>query len=123
VVNFFDTGDADKPGTLSVLPPPDSNQTTFAGCQYTPPPGNSTGPPWGTYSNTQPNCSQAGISSSNNYQGQSESRKVPIPGNYTCNVSSSSGCWVRLELAFPSGVADTTTWTATLAGNPVRLVQ
>ena len=54
VLNFYDTGDASQPGTLAVLPPADSNVTggVFAGCLFTLPPGNATGPPWGTFSAT-----------------------------------------------------------------------
>ena len=54
MLNFFDVGDAalatGQSGTISILPPPDSNVAsgTFAGCKYTVPPGNATGPPWGT---------------------------------------------------------------------------
>ena len=46
ILNFFDTGDASAAGNITILPPPDSNVTagTFAGCEFTKPPGNSTGP-------------------------------------------------------------------------------
>ena len=58
VLNFFDTGDASTPGTLSVLPPSDSNVTggAFSGCLYTQPPGNATGPPWGSFTATSSGC-------------------------------------------------------------------
>ena len=62
VLNFFDTGDASQPGTLAVLPPADSNVTggVFANCLYTQPPGNATGPPWGTFSSTAAGCKITG---------------------------------------------------------------
>ena len=51
--------------------------------------------------------------------------KVPIPNNYTCNYSDAIGCWVRVNFDFPSqtNVSDTTTWSATIEGDPVRLVE
>jgi Flp pilus assembly protein TadG len=123
IVNFFDTGDAASPGTLTVLPPPDSNVgASFAGCTYTPPPGNSTGPPWGTFQATQSGCKITNVSSAT-YNGQWIQYKVPIPDNYDCNIADPKGCWTRLNFAFPASVQDTTTWSARIEGDPVRLVE
>jgi len=49
---------------------------------------------------------------------------VPIPDDYDCNYASSSGCWVKVQLSFTGGATptDTTTWTASIDGDPVRLV-
>jgi hypothetical protein len=131
-INSYDTGDASGAGTIAILPPSDSNVSTFSGCKYTPPPGNSTGPPWGNPVATGGaaaggvggQCAQQGIQASAGWNGQWVTWTVPIPPNYTCNVSSASGCWVTLNFSFPSGTpSDTSTWTASLDGNPVRLVQ
>jgi hypothetical protein len=131
-INSFDTGDASGAGTIAIVPPADSNISTFSGCKYTPPPGNSTGPPWGSPVATGGaaaggvggQCAQQGIQASQGWNGQWVTWTVPIPTNYTCNISSASGCWVTLSFAFPNGTpADTSTWTASLDGNPVRLVQ
>ena len=49
---------------------------------------------------------------------------MPIPSNYTCNFTSTGGCWFRLKVNFGSGsVSDTTTWTAYVSGDPVRLIE
>ena len=89
ILNFFDTGDASQAGTLAVLPPADSNVTggAFTGCQYTQPPGNATGPPWGTFSNTATGCKITGVSNSGtpNYNGQWVAWQIPIPATYTCD--------------------------------------
>jgi hypothetical protein len=123
VVSFFDTGDAAAAGTLTVLPPPDSNVgASFTGCTYTPPPGNSSGPPWGTFTNTASGCKITGVSSAT-YNGQWVQFKVPIPDTYDCADDSATGCWTRINFAFPSSVQDTTTWTARIEGDPVRLVE
>jgi Flp pilus assembly protein TadG len=130
VISLFDVGDAGQAGQMRVLPPADDTaQSSFSGCTIQQPPGygTSTGPPYGTYSNTSDAtpCTETTVSSSTGWNGQWVNWKVPIPTNYTCNASSPSGCWIKLQVAYPSGtnVADTTTWEATLEGNPVRLVQ
>lgn len=126
VLQFFDTGDASQAGDISVLPPPDSNVTggLFSGCQYTAPPGNSTGPPWGTLVNTSSGCKITGVSSAS-YNGQWVTLQVQIPDDYTCNDSDPLGCWTRLRFTYPAGttVNDTTTWAAFMLGDPVRLVE
>jgi len=131
VLNFYDTGDASQPGNLSVLPPPDSNVTggVFANCEFTKPPGNSTGPPWGTFTDTSSGCQITGVSNQSSpgpsYNGQWVTVQVPIPDTYTCDDSSSTGCWTRLRFTYPTGtsVNDTTTWSAYMLGEPVRLIQ
>ena len=123
VVSFFDTGDAAAAGTLKVLPPPDSNVgANFTGCTYTQPPGTSTGPPWGTFTNTQSDCRITGVSSAT-YNGQWIQFKIPIPDDYDCDFADPNGCWTRINFVFPSNVQDTTTWIARIEGDPVRLVE
>lgn len=133
---FYDTGDAPagSVGTLRVLPPPDatvdgSPLTSFGqlsgpadDCSFTPPPGSSTGPPWGTLSSTGSGCSVGNVSSAN-YNGQWIEWRVPIPSGYSCNYSSDTGCWLRISFGFSGGVNDVTTWKASLSGNPVRIIE
>ncbi|MCZ7526009.1 MAG: hypothetical protein M5U14_06270 [Acidimicrobiia bacterium] len=131
---FYDTGDApgDSTGTLTVLPPVEATVdpagggavplTTFAGCTYTAPPGNSAGPPFGADTATGVGCSVSGVSSSR-YNGQWVHWRVPIPDGYQCDLGSPFGCWLRINFSFTGRVTDTTTWTAYLDGNPVRLVE
>jgi Flp pilus assembly protein TadG len=125
LVNFFDVGDASQPGKLTVQPAPDSNVgSSFSGCTYTAPPGNSTGPPWGTFSNTNAGCQISGVQTPL-FNGQWITYRVPIPDNYTCNFNDPLGCWARVNFQFPNltSVQDTTTWSAQIQGDPVRLVE
>jgi hypothetical protein len=64
-------------------------------------------------------------SGSPNYNGQWVTWEIPIPGNYTCNQSLALGCWTKLQFVYPSGttVSDTTTWSAYILGEPVRLIK
>lgn len=126
VLQFFDTGDASQPGDISVLPPTDSNVPSglFSTCQYTAPPGNSTGPPWGTLVNTASGCKITGVSSSS-YNRQWITMQIQIPDDYTCDVADPLGCWTKLRFTYPTGtnVNDTTAWAAFMLGDPVRLVE
>lgn len=112
-IRFFDVGDAGSPGTITVLPPSDSNVTAFSGCTGA---GVVNGP-LGT------NCAITNVSSSN-YNGKLQTISVPIPNNYTCKSTQTGGCWVRLQMQFgDTSVADTTTWNASIDGDPVRLIK
>ncbi len=59
------------------------------------------------------------------YNGRLTTMTIPIPANYNCDFASNTGCWVKVGMTYTSGAApnDTTTWSATLAGDPVRLVE
>ena len=46
-----------------------------------------------------------------------------VPTDYTCNTSVATGCWLKVKLDFTGAPADTTTWSASLLGDPVRLVE
>ena len=129
ILQFFDTGDASQAGTLTVLPPAGSNVAggLFTGCNYTQPPGNATGPPWGTLITTNSGCNISGVTNTgtHSFNGQWVTFEVPIPNDYTCNSADPLGCWTHLEFSYPTGtsVSDTTTWEAFVLGDPVRLIQ
>lgn len=116
LLSLFDIGDTSGTVDISVRPPADSNYSSFSGCtvirdgnpNYTPPVSN---------------CGVAGMNS-NTYQGRTTAIQVPIPSNYTCNEAARSGCWMRMRMDFGSTAPnDTTTWTAAVLGDPVRLVE
>jgi hypothetical protein len=123
VLNFFDIGDAGSgvTGTLTVRPPSESGGS-FQNCTYTRPPGNATGPPFGTFQSTSAGCSITGVSSSE-YQGQWVQLRIPIPEGYTCDYSQADGCWLRINYLFNGTVNDVTSWSAVLEGDPVRLTR
>jgi hypothetical protein len=110
-VNLFDVGDATKPGTITVVAPPESG-VTFKDCQGS-----------GVVNATMPNCSLSGVNSK--YNGQWQTISVPIPTGYKCDDRDSADCWVRLEFEYGSGnqPSDTTSWAASIEGDPVRLIE
>lgn len=47
-----------------------------------------------------------------------------IPEDYTCDVTSATGCWWKIEIHAPSSQpTDRTTWSARITGDPVRLTK
>jgi Flp pilus assembly protein TadG len=110
-VRLYDIGDGASAGsTMTVLPPLEMGGT-FSNC---------TGA--GVTTGALANC-QIAINSSYNAKWQTIS--IPIPSTYTCSDASTTGCWVRLQYFLGAGSApnDTSSWTASIQGDPVRLVQ
>ncbi|MBV9832102.1 MAG: hypothetical protein JOZ82_10970 [Marmoricola sp.] len=118
-IHFFDIGDATAPTSVTVLPPIDATAggspiTAFTGCTGA---GVVNGSLGGT-------CGVSGATSST-YNGKIQTISVPIPSAYTCNSTQSGGCWVRVQLKLDSAgsTSDTTTWSATVDGDPVRVIK
>lgn len=119
-VRLFDVGDSNDSngnpinGTITVVPPSDSNVgANFANCK-------------GTRSGVTTTLTKCSIvASSTTHQGKWQDISVPIPTNYTCNDTLPTGCWVKLRYAYGPGAHpnDTTSWTAIIEGDPVRLVE
>ncbi len=113
-IGFYDTGDATQPGTLTIQPPTDSNMpASIANCTAS-----------GVVTGTLTGCRLTNVSSGSGYQGNWQYVNVPIPTNYSCTFGQNGGCWFTVKFAFPGGVpTDTTTWTAKIDGDPVRIIQ
>ena len=122
-LKFYDIGDASviscgsppcsANGQLTVLPPAEY-ASSFSNCTYT--------PPGSTSFQAMPGCS---VTSNGTFNGKLIQVRIPLPTGYTCNTTSVTGCWVKIRYTFPSSVqaADTTTWSASIEGDPVRLVE
>jgi Flp pilus assembly protein TadG len=59
------------------------------------------------------------------YQGQLVTARITLPTNYSCSSNPAIGCWFRVRMSYSPNArpVDSTTWTARLDGNPVRLVR
>ena len=114
-VTLFDMGDAASAGELQILPPVEY-ASSFSGCVFNRNDG-------ATLSSTASTCTLRNVSSANGFDGRSVTVDIPIPANYTCNSAVASECWIKVRAAFPGGVTDTTTWSAAILGNPIRLVE
>ena len=124
-MSFFDVGDAAQPGAITVLPPTDSNVgVAVRRLHVHAAAGELTGPPWGTFTPDVDGLHDHQRQHAT-YNGQWVQMRIPIPDNYTCNYSDPMGCWTRVNFDFPSqtSVTDTTTWSANIEGDPVRLIE
>jgi Flp pilus assembly protein TadG len=120
--SFFDVADADgaEQKYIQVVAPADAtgsiDSTPFPspGCQsYF---GSS------TTKTALTNCRAPMSAATNN--GKLATIEIPIPHDYTCDVSKVDHCWYRVEVFYGSGgVHDFTTWDATIIGDPVRLIK
>jgi hypothetical protein len=114
-LEFFDIGDVGGGSVdLQVKPPPEY-ASTFSGCTFKRDNGSS---------QTSSNCTLTNLTSSV-YQGRLVTLTIPIPSGYTCNYADKNACWVRIQMTFSSGAnpTDTTTWSASIDGDPIRLVE
>jgi hypothetical protein len=123
VLEFYDIGDVSGgTTTLTVQPPAGSSATcsqwTFNGNNANPPPSGS----------TISGCSMSGITPNNYPNGNNGvlvDVRIQVPGSYTCNVSDPNACWFKIQMSYTNGTQanDTTTWGASIGGDPVRLVK
>ncbi|MCL1595725.1 MAG: Tad domain-containing protein [Actinomycetia bacterium] len=59
------------------------------------------------------------ISYSTSFDNNHMQIRIAIPNGYTC----STNCWWTIEVSYNKKANDTTTWSARIEGNPVRLVE
>jgi hypothetical protein len=45
--------------------------------------------------------------------------RVTLPSDYTC----AGDCWWKIHYNYPGKTQDTTTWSARIEGNPLRIVE
>jgi hypothetical protein len=117
LLSFYDIGDVGSGSVdFDLLPPEDSNVAEFSDCE-----AERDGP---AYTVSVSGCGVTGMTSAN-FQGREVSVQIPIPGGYTCDEEDRAGCWIRIALSFSDGAnpSDTTTWTASVLGDPVRLIE
>ena len=110
-VSLFDIGDlGGASGTLKFVAPAESG-ITFSNCRAA-----------GKVTGTVPDCT---FTANSTFNGRWQQVYIPIPGNYTCSDALATGCWVKLYYDFPLAGSpnDTTSWAASVDGQPVRLVQ
>ncbi len=114
-LDFFDVADGSD-GTLTVTSPPDMTGSPIAGCTFI----RDAAPPTVTVSAT---CTSPTLTSAS-YNGRVVTVQIPLPDDYSCNAGDDLGCWFRVNLDFAGGSPrDTTTWSARVRGDPVRLVE
>jgi hypothetical protein len=113
-VRLFDVGDGASAGTITILKPAETAASgTLSNCQAT-----------GSIPQLNAALPTCALSVSATYnQGRWQNIAVPIPSAYTCSDALTTGCWVMLKYDYVGNPADATSWTASIQGDPVRLVE
>jgi Flp pilus assembly protein TadG len=119
-LSLFDIGDGGSTGTLTIVPPPDASNNgssvSLIGCTMQLGTGSA-------YQATNGSgCQIIGVNTAA-YGGKWLTIQVPIPSGYTCTVANPNNCWFRINYQFSGYINDTTSWTASLGGDPVRIVE
>ena len=130
VLNFFDTGDASQPGDARG-PSAGRFERRRRGVrelQVRAATGELERPTVGVASAaTATGCKITGVSSAGPRRttGNGSPGRSRFPQDYTCNSADPLGCWTKLQFVYPVGttVSDTTTWSAYILGEPVRLIE
>jgi Flp pilus assembly protein TadG len=117
-LSLWDIGDISGGGVMSmtIVPPADAtNKPTTCTWGYNGGVNNTPG------SITTNGCYATGFSGGPS-NGSLYTANVDIPSNYTCDGTDPTKCWFHILINTTSSAQDTTTWSATVVGNPVHLV-
>ncbi|MEY2460918.1 MAG: hypothetical protein QOG30_2748 [Acidimicrobiaceae bacterium] len=127
-LEFYDIGDVSGTTSLTIKPPADASPANSISCsQWVFNGNNANAPPSGTTFSAD-GCTLFGITGSDypsGYNGVLVDVKVKVGPTYTCSVNVDTGCWFKIFMSYSSGAQanDTTTWAASIGGDPVRLVK
>jgi Putative Flp pilus-assembly TadE/G-like len=110
VVELYDAGESDAPGTLQVIAP---GGAVFTGtCRIYD--RTLTTDPW-ILQSTPVSCQET--VNPGEYNGRWLKFEMVLPSTYAC-----TDCWWKMNYVYTSGLQDTTTWRAYIEGNPIHLV-
>lgn len=112
-VNLYDISDVGDSGTMQVLPPTEYGGT-FSDCAFSNDTNKSMSVDESTCTLDVPN---------GHYNERIVTVDVPIPDDYSCDPDVETECWITVQANFNGPVNDTTTWSASILGNPIRLVE
>jgi hypothetical protein len=114
VISLWDPGDASGNHSMRVRPPVTVNGGAPFPCT------------WASTNSSYPGGSLGSCdipTSNSRFNDHLVEIRVDIPADYTCTPGGVPGCWWRIDYNYPSQTNDTTTWSARIEGNPVKLVE
>jgi len=120
-LEFYDVGDADRSGTMTVASEVGSMTAGGGSCKYSISTGiKSYGPV-----QSSPGCKVPMTASDD---GKNIKFQWTVPTSYNCtptDASRNGGCWTYVQMFYPPGSVpdDFTTWTMDMPGYPVRLTK
>ncbi len=116
VIELWDPGESNAAAWMSVDPPPSVNGGNPLPCEWSATNGNSGSPGACTIQTTTGGGSAI-------YNNHLVTVRIRIPDTYTCTVGTVPGCWWKIDYNYTANSNDTTTWSARVEGNPVKIVE
>ena len=113
VLELFDPGDAKGNHSVEILDPSGNNPP----CEWSANQSNGSGNGSGTEASCVIATSKSG--GGGKFNNWLLTTKVALPTDYTC----AADCWWKVRYNYPDETTDTTTWSAYIQGNPVRLIE
>jgi hypothetical protein len=122
VIQLFDPGDASGNSSIEILKPTTTGYSPSA-FSYTADSNAS-----GSKSGTNVTSLKTTISGAGQYNNSWVTLTIPLPKTYTAPLppgepAGTAGGWWKIRYTFDNTTSDTTTWQASIRGNPVHLVQ
>jgi hypothetical protein len=131
-LTFYDIGDVGGGTTSVTVKPPADIVGPSPTCSWSAlgPAGQTAMPSGGTIGGSG-NCTVSGITSnsysSGGFNGVMIFADIQVGPTYNCTSGSATGCWFKIQMSYTGGGAtqanDTTTWSADIKGDPVRLIK
>ena len=119
-LELFDIGDTSGTLDFQVLPPLNSNLGASWPCSM------KLVSQDGIFAPTGLNAAKCAIKglSRQNYNGAALQIDIPVPVNFDCPLVQATDCWTSVKLTFNNGTpTDRTTWSASVLGDPLRLLK
>ncbi|MCZ6566965.1 MAG: hypothetical protein O6923_01515, partial [Actinobacteria bacterium] len=115
VIELFDPGDAKGNHSVEIIDPSGSNPPcTWLANQDK---GGGNGQDAGTATSCVIGTSKSG--GGGKFNNWTPTIWITLPIDYTC----AADCWWKVRYNYPGETTDTTTWSAYIDGNPLRLVE
>jgi hypothetical protein len=137
-LHFYDIGDIGSTnGTpvtteITISPPLDAGGDPVTCTQWTAgisPAQDNQALPTSSQVDSANSCHVTGITDQNYDKGGNNgvlmNVRINLPPNYSCDTADATGCWIKIRMGYSASAKanDTTTWTAGIDGDPVRLIQ
>ncbi len=116
VIELWDPGESSAAAWMNVVPPPSVNGGSPLPCVWS-----ATNGDGATSANCRIQTTTSGGSSI--YHDHLVTVRISIPDTYSCPLGGVPGCWWTIDYDYTARSNDTTTWSARVEGNPVKLIE
>lgn len=115
-IEMYDPGEVSGSATMKIISPSGGVAASCVGTSTSPTSTFTSG-------STLSPCQFLSSSGGARYDGHWVVLLVPIPNNYSCTSGTIPGCWWKVQYDIGGQATDTTTWTASVLGDPIHLIE